>query len=354
MNVKSISELSDRELRQTLIELGVKPGPITGTTRTVYEKQLLELSKTKLPDSKLSDSIWTSEKENLVLDTRNDEEMNVFKSLCFNWIKFLSNKQLRKKLGALGREDVGPLTETTRSVWEQLLVEMLLKSQDYDAMFDNSFEEFRYSQSAHHDDDELDKHFEARSLYSFEESRFDWFSKRVKETVINVDNVDLRDVGKSEYDGVRTALALFNGHCQQRRSISKYPPPDKVDKIGYVRNSFVEEKYLKSKNKLVENGTEYKEVFAYHATALKNIPSIIRNNLDPKYPMVHGRRFGDGCYFSEYPEFSVRYGRYCLLIFKILLVPGQNTRYKSDEKGFCEQIIIKDPCLFKPLFVLYF
>lgn len=354
MNGQSISELSDRELRQKLIEHGAKPGPITGTTRTVYEKQLLDLSKNHLSVLSLDKKLISGKENHAIIDTRKDEEPRTLKCLCYSRVKLLSNKEVRKKLISLGRDDLGPLTETTRSVWEKLLVEMLLRNKDHDALFDFSFEESRYFQNTDSDRVELEKHFEAKSFCSFEEARSDWFSKRVRETVLNVDSADLRNVSNSKYDGVRTALALFNGHCQQRGSDSRYPLPGKVTKIGYVRNSFVEDRYLCSKDELVKDCIDFKEIFAYHATSKQNVPSIIRNNLDPNCPAVHGRRFGKGCYFSEYPEFSVQYGRNCLLIFKVLLVPGHNTRYKSDEKGFCEQIVIKNPCLFKPMYVLYF
>ena len=65
---------------------------------------------------------------------------------------------------------------------------------------------------------------------------------------------------------------------------------------------------------------------------MQNIPSTMKNNLDPTYPIANDRRFGDGCYFSEYPEFSFQYDRNCLLIFKILLVPNRHYRHKSDKK----------------------
>ena len=122
----------------------------------------------------------------------------------------------------------------------------------HDVLFDSSFEESRYSQmTVQNDRDQLEKHF-------------------VQEIVINVDSVDLRDVGKPEYDGVRTTLALFNGHCQQRVTDCRNPPPKKVKKVGYVRNSFLEENYLQSKNELLKNSIDHKEIFAYHATDMQN------------------------------------------------------------------------------------
>ena len=35
---KVIQLYSDKELRAKLVDLGMKPGPITGTTRTVYDE----------------------------------------------------------------------------------------------------------------------------------------------------------------------------------------------------------------------------------------------------------------------------------------------------------------------------
>ena len=40
---KVIRSYSDKELRAKLVDLGMKPKPITGTTRTVYDNVLLEL-----------------------------------------------------------------------------------------------------------------------------------------------------------------------------------------------------------------------------------------------------------------------------------------------------------------------
>lgn len=40
---KEVSALSDAELRGELQSLGMNIGPVTGTTRTIYEKKLLKL-----------------------------------------------------------------------------------------------------------------------------------------------------------------------------------------------------------------------------------------------------------------------------------------------------------------------
>ena len=270
-----ISKLSDRELREKLREYGTQPGPITGTTRKVYEMQLLNLSsKVRSSGSGVKSKLKTDPSHDCIrMDTIDDRSKPVER---------------------------------------------------------------------------------AKELYSFDELHLKYLIDQIGETKIDVDSVDLRDIGNTKYDGVRTALALFDGHCQKRSRDDKYSKPKKVKVIGLVQNLFIGANYTSSKNRLIHNHMHHKEIFAYHATALTNVPSIIRNNLDPNNPVKHGRRFGDGCYFSEYPEFSFQYGRDCLLVFKVLVVPGHHKRYKSDEKGFCEQIIIKDPSLFRLVYVLYF
>ena len=51
------SKLSDAELRQTLGELGTQPGPITATTRNVYEKLLAKLCKAPKAGSEVKSKV---------------------------------------------------------------------------------------------------------------------------------------------------------------------------------------------------------------------------------------------------------------------------------------------------------
>ena len=359
-----ICKLTDGELRQKLREHGTQPGPITGTTRKVYEKQLLNLSDVRSPGSEVKSKLKTHDctpsNQPITssgdirctrMDTKNDKDPKALIKFNLNIVKTISNRELRQKFLSMGRV-CGPLTETTRSVHEDLMAKLLLEGHNYDALSDQSFEESRHGWLLGSVAPE--KLIESKSFHSFEELRLNFFRDKIRETIIDIDSVDLRDIGNTEYDGVRTALALYDGHCQQRSKDDRHSKPKRVKLIGIVQNLFLEAKYSSSQDQLIQKHVEYKEIFAYHATSLENVPSIIRKNLDPNHPVAHGRRFGDGCYFSEYPEFSSRYGRDCTLIFKVLLVSGHNNRYKSNEKGFCEQIIIKDPNLFKPVYVLYF
>ena len=369
MTSAEISKLSDCDLRRKLREYGTHPGPITGTTRKVYEMQFLKLISEddrssecleQSVDSKSESELKLKPKGEIIpcvtqipctrMDTTNDKDSGALIKFNLRKVKRLSDKKLRQKFLSIGRV-CGPLTETTRSVHEDLMARLSLEGSHSDALFDESFEEARLGWS-----DDGEAYFALETFHSFEEQHLNYFIDNIREKIIEIDSVDLRDVGNSEYDGIRTALALYDGQCQQRSKNERggHSKPKQVRQIGIVQNPFLEAKYSLSLNQLFQKCIKYKEVFAYHATALENVPNIIRNNLNPNYPVAHGRRFGHGCYFSEYPEFSVRYGRECLLVFKILLVLDHDNRYKSDDKGFCEQIFIKDPNLFRPIYVLYF
>ena len=51
------SKLSDAELRQKLREHGSQPGPITATTRNVYEKLLVKLCKAPIAGPKVKSKV---------------------------------------------------------------------------------------------------------------------------------------------------------------------------------------------------------------------------------------------------------------------------------------------------------
>ena len=126
-----------------------------------------------------------------------------------------------------------------------------------------------------------------------------------------------------------------------------------IKSIGVVVNRKCERKYEQKKEEFKDSKQTVVEVFAYHATKPENVASIIKNNLDPCRTPVHGARYGQGSYFSEHPEFSFRYGKETMFIFKLLLVVDQY-KWVEETKGFCRELVLNDASLFKPQYVLYF
>ena len=81
-----------------------------------------------------------------------------------------------------------------------------------------------------------------------------------------------------------------------------------VDHVEYIVNKKLEEKFISKKNDFKGKKIPHEEVRAFHGTNPSNIDSILKNNLDPHRPAKNGRAHGDGCYFSEFPDFSLNYG----------------------------------------------
>ena len=172
------------------------------------------------------------------------------------------------------------------------------------------------------------------------------------ETIFNLAEINLRDVSDPLVELVQKAISLYNGHCSQRDSYtqSRYPLKE-IKSVGIAVNHKVDLAYQQKVRKHKGKSTE---VYAYHATSPQNISSIIKTNLDPGRKPVHGNAYGPGCYFSEHPEFSMKYGQETMFIFKLLLVKGKYTKVQPDKKGFCQQLVLQDASMFKPQFVLRF
>ena len=125
-----------------------------------------------------------------------------------------------------------------------------------------------------------------------------------------------------------------------------------ISYIGIVANHGIWKRYEDRRKEFVEKGGE--EVRGYHATKRDNIRGIVHENLDPNRTPAHGRAHGHGCYFSEFPEFSAKYNQQCMFIFKLLLLKDQHWKVNRSSQGYCEQIIIQDNSLFKPVYCLLF
>ena len=169
-----------------------------------------------------------------------------------------------------------------------------------------------------------------------------------------LESFDLRDHSNPLCELVRKAIALYQGDCLKRIPYKQQLLPKDIKSVGIIVNRECEQKYRDKKEGFLELKQKIEEIYAYHATKPENIASIITTNLDPERAPVHGNAHGKGCYFSEHPQFSFNYGKETMLIFKLILVQDKYTKVSPDEKGFCQQLVLQDPSLFKPQFVLYF
>lgn len=135
-----------------------------------------------------------------------------------------------------------------------------------------------------------------------------------------------------------------------------------INAIEVVRNPELEANFQKKKIWLKSKGSPDGEIRGFHGTDPQNIDSIIKQNLDPNRAATHGRRHGEGCYFSEFPDFSLGYGQ-GLLLFRIL--PGresttQNPLQDYDTKkvdanndGYGQILVIKDSHQFLPIYIYH-
>ena len=135
--------------------------------------------------------------------------------------------------------------------------------------------------------------------------------------------------------------------------------------VEVVVNDHLERKFEVKKAEFTRRGIRDHEVYAFHATDVGNVDSILRKNLDPNRRVAHGRVHGDGCYFSEFPNFSLKYGN-GLILFRILTgkeyngpamqIPSgyQSKKVKANLAGHAQQIIITDSDQFVPRFVYHF
>ena len=140
-----------------------------------------------------------------------------------------------------------------------------------------------------------------------------------------------------------------------------------VDFVVYSNDFPLKVKFEEKKNEL-EKGNFTEEILAFHGTDTSNVENILSTNLDPHRSPKHGLRYGKGCYFSEFPDFSRNYGN-GLILFRVL--PGKefedettdetwfkkgyhSKKVRANEERYAEQIIIQDQSQFLPYCVYHF
>ena len=175
------------------------------------------------------------------------------------------------------------------------------------------------------------------------------------EHLYNLASFDLQDVNNPICHDINKAVALYTGDCLSRPSYHQSLTPLKaIQYVGIAVNQAASEKYELTKNNLKKTLTIDSEIFAYHSTSRENVPNIIKNNLNPGDLPVYGKKYGDGCYFTEHPQFSFNFKPNCMFIFKVLLVNDMYKRVTPEGKGFYQQLVIEDTSFFIPMYVLYF
>ena len=169
---------------------------------------------------------------------------------------------------------------------------------------------------------------------------------------------DLRDVSKPLCVLIQRAISLYNADCYKRTRDHLYShcvnSQPKIKTVRIAVNHRLSRDYEDARKAFVKEGKDMEEVYAYHATKRKKVESIIETNLDPNRTPVHGRAYGNGCYFSEQPDFTQKYDQHCMFIFKLILVKDMHLKIKPNKAGYCQQLKLTDVNLFKPVFVLYF
>ena len=77
-------------------------------------------------------------------------------------------------------------------------------------------------------------------------------------------------------------------------------------KVEIVENPRLKRKFEAKKCKEVEEGGTGDSLMLFHGTPKENILPIVEYNFDPTI-VNNGRAYGDGVYFSECPEVSLKY-----------------------------------------------
>ena len=110
------------------------------------------------------------------------------------------------------------------------------------------------------------------------------------------DDADRAEFMKAEAIILR---GLSRASCPNLRSFE-------VVKVEIVANPRLKRKFEAKKSKEVEEGGSGESLMLCHGTPKENILPIVQFNFDPAF-ISHGRAFGNGVYFSECPELSLRY-----------------------------------------------
>jgi hypothetical protein len=159
------------------------------------------------------------------------------------------------------------------------------------------------------------------------------------------------------------AMAQANRGAAALASVIGQAANKNIDFIDYIDNKRLQAKFDAKKKDFSRRRIPDGQIYAFHATLPSNIDSILRDNLNYS-KTAHGRVHGDGCYFSEFPDFSLRYGQ-GLILFEVL--PGKEylglelrvphgfncKKVDANAEGRGQQLIITDTDQFIPRYVYH-
>jgi len=140
----------------------------------------------------------------------------------------------------------------------------------------------------------------------------------------------------------------------------------KIDCVDLLKNEKLWDKFSAKQEEFRRAGKNCKPLMIFHGTPGQNIDSIVKDNFTIE-KIANGRVYGDGVYFSECPEISIKYsaGTNQLLLCQVLL--GNTTTGKLGQ-GFdstevtrkdtgeqrCYAIVVPDVDQIYPCYVIHF
>jgi len=138
----------------------------------------------------------------------------------------------------------------------------------------------------------------------------------------------------------------------------------KIDSVDLIKNEKLWTRFKAKQQQFEKAGKNSKPLMIFHGTPGQNIDSIVKNNFTVSN-IVNGRVYGDGVYFSECPEISIKYslGTNQLILCQVLLgntmkgklSPGfDSTEVIKKGEERCYAIVVPDVDQIFPCYVINF
>lgn len=138
----------------------------------------------------------------------------------------------------------------------------------------------------------------------------------------------------------------------------------KIDSVDLIKNQKLWTKFKHKQEQFEKAGKNSKPLMIFHGTPAQNIDSIVKDNFKLS-KITNGRVYGDGVYFSECPEISIKYsqGWNQLILCQVLLgnstkgklSPGfDSTEVPNKGEERCFAIVIPDVDQIFPCYVINF
>ena len=112
-------------------------------------------------------------------------------------------------------------------------------------------------------------------------------------------------------------------------------------------------KFESKREEFRSNGINCKTLLVFHGTPQANIERILKNNFDLS-KVVDGRTYGDGVYFSEMPEVSLKYSLDMKSLILCLVLPGTNSKEVMKTKEAAYAVVVPNVDQILPKYVINF